>query len=1024
MSYFNQFPTTTYDVNKDGVLDEVVDIFRYVDVRDADIGDISSYTWYEIADGERPDIVSQKLYGTPKYYWTFFVVNDSLKHGMEDWPLSHRETEKFLEFNFDKFSVLKLQPVVSENSLTGTVSENSGYQTYVNNSFNFFNTLNGLLLTPDVFIKSTDKEEIAKIQNFDATTQQVVIEKGTVASITIDSAGSGYILPPTLVFSDSPTGVKAEALVNINHETGAVEIAKIVKVGSGYSQVPSISVFEGPSREPNVQIFVDGDAISTTVNIVDTGEGFAKTPLVSFSEPSDGEAATGYCILDSVGGISSIVVTSGGSGYSSQYPPSISFEIPSDGRAEFSAVLVDDEWISNVNTFSLVVPEVENKEKVETFVPLKYNVSYKNGGEFLSGSPVSLTDETGSWIASNSYGYGVFLKPKLPEAYKVCIDTNNKVNYYDGSNPLRSTLDGYFTTWDVSVKVNGSQLFTMDRLTRGEVWENEGDFARIFTKKKSISSEIQYLWRTKFKNVSSVVSPVNEIHVVGFHAPGVWKETTESGLVLPKDYTWNYSNEQFAPDGSIAGSPTYSSGSKNHFLINDGSSFSLPNNIRYLKDKIVNLFTQYLIYDDLSDYGNDFEEVDGEDKLSGIVNDLFEDSQLSSDLSLVFKTIDGVTTDPILYSLTYNTETGEEKLVIHIDRSTNYDITSPYTAKKYFSQKIDIEISIKPRDLVKPGYQTTGLFNFSSGITSSEITGYTKSSNSITGLSTELTDLDSQGLIVLDGLSYYQTKAYNNTTDGDQFGSDLYAPLTFLSYNIPTEDTSNCFSVDITGRPQTIYEVLFTLNEYAYSGGTVGNKISSSTPQQYILSIDTGELGSGSSSICGISSPQEGRIFLVEFERVVSERFYGSTAYSPFYGTYVEWLRLNNPSLYQMLISLSKRPDGSINTTLFGTIMGELFTFEISYSNPLGRKGLCHYESDDGKLVSSGIEPYVVPVSDSQYESNSDLPSPFAEIPSASNFVTIAECVTRDNDAKRKIRVIKPEAIREFVSSFRQLIQE
>ena len=110
MSFFSQFPRINYDINNDGVKTELVDMFRHVDVRDPLIDSISTYTFYEINDGERPDIVSNRLYGTPDYYWTFFAANDFLKDGLNVWPKSSRQFEAMLEQDYADYSVLVFIP--------------------------------------------------------------------------------------------------------------------------------------------------------------------------------------------------------------------------------------------------------------------------------------------------------------------------------------------------------------------------------------------------------------------------------------------------------------------------------------------------------------------------------------------------------------------------------------------------------------------------------------------------------------------------------------------------------------------------------------------------------------------------------------------------------------------------------------------------------------------------------------------------------------------------------------------------
>ena len=81
MSFFKQFPLSNIAIGQE--IKKVVDIFRHVDVNDILADEISSYQYYEVLDGERPDNVSQKLYGTTDYYWTFFILNESLKRGLD-----------------------------------------------------------------------------------------------------------------------------------------------------------------------------------------------------------------------------------------------------------------------------------------------------------------------------------------------------------------------------------------------------------------------------------------------------------------------------------------------------------------------------------------------------------------------------------------------------------------------------------------------------------------------------------------------------------------------------------------------------------------------------------------------------------------------------------------------------------------------------------------------------------------------------------------------------------------------------
>ena len=100
MSYFKQFPSVPYDFLRDGSIQEVVDIQRSVRPILAYLDDITEYSYYDVKDGERPDIVSQRLYDNPDYYWTFFIINEFLSDGLGAWNMSQAQLAKYLELNF------------------------------------------------------------------------------------------------------------------------------------------------------------------------------------------------------------------------------------------------------------------------------------------------------------------------------------------------------------------------------------------------------------------------------------------------------------------------------------------------------------------------------------------------------------------------------------------------------------------------------------------------------------------------------------------------------------------------------------------------------------------------------------------------------------------------------------------------------------------------------------------------------------------------------------------------------------
>jgi hypothetical protein len=121
MAFFELFPKIEYDFNRKGVKQNMVDLFRSVRPLPTFLDEVAGYRFYEVKNGERPDIVSQRLYGTPDYYWTFFVVNDFLHDGMRAWPMSQEDLFSYLEKEYEGY-VITTNPSITRTG-DGLVSE-------------------------------------------------------------------------------------------------------------------------------------------------------------------------------------------------------------------------------------------------------------------------------------------------------------------------------------------------------------------------------------------------------------------------------------------------------------------------------------------------------------------------------------------------------------------------------------------------------------------------------------------------------------------------------------------------------------------------------------------------------------------------------------------------------------------------------------------------------------------------------------------------------------------------------------
>jgi len=119
MSFFRQFPKIGYDFQLNGIKQNVVDIFRHVKPIEEFVDNYTEYTFYNIVNGQRPDIVSELLYDTSQYYWTFFVINDFLHDGYRAWPMSQEDLSEYINEEYNGYAITSRPDRGADHSIAG-----------------------------------------------------------------------------------------------------------------------------------------------------------------------------------------------------------------------------------------------------------------------------------------------------------------------------------------------------------------------------------------------------------------------------------------------------------------------------------------------------------------------------------------------------------------------------------------------------------------------------------------------------------------------------------------------------------------------------------------------------------------------------------------------------------------------------------------------------------------------------------------------------------------------------------------
>ena len=101
MKYFNAFPRMFYNLSGVGENQTVVtNIFRRVKVRDKIKNNISLLDQYDVHEGEKPEDVAYKAYGSTDYFWVITLLNNIVNR-YYDWPLDEYVFQQYCKDKYD-----------------------------------------------------------------------------------------------------------------------------------------------------------------------------------------------------------------------------------------------------------------------------------------------------------------------------------------------------------------------------------------------------------------------------------------------------------------------------------------------------------------------------------------------------------------------------------------------------------------------------------------------------------------------------------------------------------------------------------------------------------------------------------------------------------------------------------------------------------------------------------------------------------------------------------------------------------
>lgn len=123
--YFKNFPKVDYSLEKENQYEYVTSIVSRFGLEDQLKENTSAYYTYEVRDGDTPEILASKIYGSSEKHWVILMMNDMID-AQYDWPLTY---QRFNEYVNEKYSTSEYADTAN-TGITGLVWSQNANNVY------------------------------------------------------------------------------------------------------------------------------------------------------------------------------------------------------------------------------------------------------------------------------------------------------------------------------------------------------------------------------------------------------------------------------------------------------------------------------------------------------------------------------------------------------------------------------------------------------------------------------------------------------------------------------------------------------------------------------------------------------------------------------------------------------------------------------------------------------------------------------------------------------------------------------
>jgi hypothetical protein len=164
IQYFRKFPTVEYDISGSKERTLVSNILHRVRIRDVINQNMMVYNQWILEDGDSPEIIAYKYYGSTKYFWLVMFSNDVFDL-YYDWLLSY---DDFIAFIIKQYGSVQIayQTIHHYEDILGNEIDKTTYDSLADNerlsisAYDYYFNLN----EQKRFIKLLDKSYLGQVE--------------------------------------------------------------------------------------------------------------------------------------------------------------------------------------------------------------------------------------------------------------------------------------------------------------------------------------------------------------------------------------------------------------------------------------------------------------------------------------------------------------------------------------------------------------------------------------------------------------------------------------------------------------------------------------------------------------------------------------------------------------------------------------------------------------------------------------------------------------------------------------------